>query len=164
MKRTVIAGAVLALTMGAAAAHGQKTHDEAKLVPANLEKVENDFGRTGDPDKIDKVIEIKMDDEFRFIPAAFTVKSGMTVRFVVKNHGEVNHEMVIGRSEDLKEHSALMQKFPNMEHSEPYMAHAGEGQTAEIVWSFTKPGTFEFGCLVPGHYESGMKGTIVVAN
>jgi uncharacterized cupredoxin-like copper-binding protein len=32
----------------------------------------------------------------------------------------------------------------------------------EIVWRFTKRGTFEFACLIPGHYESGMKGTVVV--
>jgi hypothetical protein len=32
-------------------------------------------------------------------------------------------EMVIGTKQELDEHAALMAKFPNMEHDEPYMAH-----------------------------------------
>jgi uncharacterized cupredoxin-like copper-binding protein len=36
------------------------------------------------------------------------------------------------------------------------------GKSGEIVWRFTKPGTFEYGCLIPGHREAGMTGTIVV--
>ena len=40
--------------------------------------------------------------------------------------------------------------------------HADEGQQAEIIWTFDKPGTFEYGCLIPGHFEAGMKGTVYV--
>jgi hypothetical protein len=56
----------------------------------------------------------------------------------------------------------MMQRFPDMEHAEPFMAHADEGQQAEIIWTFDKPGTFEYGCLIPGHFEAGMKGTVYV--
>jgi uncharacterized cupredoxin-like copper-binding protein len=28
--------------------------------------------------------------------------------------------------------------------------------------TFTQAGTFMYGCLVPGHWDAGMKGTIVV--
>jgi uncharacterized cupredoxin-like copper-binding protein len=35
-------------------------------------------------------------------------------------------------------------------------------QTGEIVWKFTKAGEFEYSCLIPGHREAGMTGTIVV--
>ena len=31
-----------------------------------------------------------------------------------------------------------------------------------MVWQFTKPGEFYYGCLVPGHFEAGMIGRIVV--
>jgi len=49
-----------------------------------------------------------------------------------------------------------------MEHDEPYMAHVAPGKTERIVWRFTKPGEFHYGCLVPGHFEAGMVGKIVV--
>jgi len=31
-----------------------------------------------------------------------------------------------------------------------------------MAWNFTRAGTFMYGCLIPGHWEAGMKGTIVV--
>jgi len=85
------------------------------------------------------------------------------VRFVVKNGGKVMHEMVIGTLDELKAHGEMMKKHPNMEHDEPYMAHVGPGKTHEMVWQFTKAGEFHFGCLVPGHFDAGMIGRIVVA-
>lgn len=163
MKIAIIAGFVIAVSSGAAFAHGTKSHEKKKLfVPANLEQVETSFGQTGSPLHISKTINVTMSDQMRFHPGNITVKVGQTIKFIVKNDGETLHEMVIGSTEDLKKHAALMARFPNMEHSEPYMAHADEGQTAEIIWTFTKPGTFEYGCLVPGHYEAGMHGTVTV--
>ena len=49
-----------------------------------------------------------------------------------------------------------MRKHPGMEHDEPYMAHVHPGKTETIIWQFTKPGAFYYGCLVPGHFEAGM--------
>ena len=60
-------------------------------------------------------------------------------------------------------HADLMVKFPNMEHDEPYMAHVPPGKTGEIVWTFNRAGEFEFACLIAGHYQGGMVGTIMVA-
>jgi uncharacterized cupredoxin-like copper-binding protein len=34
--------------------------------------------------------------------------------------------------------------------------------SSEIVWKFTKRGEFEFACLIPGHYEKGMFGKVIV--
>ena len=73
------------------------------------------------------------------------------------------HEIVIGTSEELKVHAEMMKKFPNMEHDEPYMAHVAAGKQGEIVWTFNRPGDFEFACLIAGHFEAGMRGTIRVA-
>jgi uncharacterized cupredoxin-like copper-binding protein len=42
------------------------------------------------------------------------------------------------------------------------MAHVPPGQMREIVWTFNRPGTFEFACLIAGHYQAGMKGLITV--
>jgi uncharacterized cupredoxin-like copper-binding protein len=30
------------------------------------------------------------------------------------------------------------------------------------VWQFTQSGRFEFACLIPGHFEAGMVGTVTV--
>jgi uncharacterized cupredoxin-like copper-binding protein len=62
----------------------------------------------------------------------------------------------------LKAHAELMKKYPGMEHDEPYMTHVAPGKTETIVWQFTKPGEFQFGCLIPGHFDAGMTGNIAV--
>jgi uncharacterized cupredoxin-like copper-binding protein len=55
-----------------------------------------------------------------------------------------------------------MRKHPEMEHDEPYMAHVAPGKTERIVWQFTKPGEYYYGCLIPGHFEAGMVGKVIV--
>jgi uncharacterized cupredoxin-like copper-binding protein len=109
-----------------------------------------------------RTIEIRMDDDMRFRPDRIEVREGETIRFVVRNAGKVLHEMVIGTDEELAQHAALMRKFPTMEHDEPFMAHVRPAARGELVWNFNRAGTFQFACLVPGHYEAGMKGTLVV--
>ena len=98
----------------------------------------------------------------RFTPDRIEVKQGETVKLVLHNSGKQLHEMVIGTKKDLEEHAALMLKFPNMEHEEPHMAHVPAGKTGEIIWTFNKPGDFEFACLVAGHSQAGMTGKIRV--
>lgn len=82
---------------------------------------------------------------------------------VVHNSGQVMHEMVIGTKKELDEHAALMAKFPEMEHDEPYMTHVAPGKSGEIVWTFNRAGQFDFACLIAGHYQAGMTGKIIVA-
>ncbi|MEW6253562.1 MAG: cupredoxin family protein, partial [Planctomycetota bacterium] len=101
-------------------------------------------------------------DTMRFTPDKVTVQEGETVRFVVRNRGRMLHEMVIGTPEELAKHAAMMAKFPGMEHDEPYMVHVDPGKTGEIVWHFNRPGQIEFACLIAGHYEAGMRGTLTV--
>ena len=103
-----------------------------------------------------------MNDTMRFTPSEITVNAGDTVRFVIKNNGQLLHEMVLGSLDELKEHAELMKKFPGMEHSEPHMAHVAVGDTQEMGWEFTSSGEFFYGCLVPGHFDAGMKGRIIV--
>ena len=108
------------------------------------------------------MINIVMTDNMRFTPDKIEVKSGDTVKIVIKNEGKMLHEMVIGTRKELEQHAALMLKFPDMEHDEPYMAHVPAGKTGQLVWRFNRAGDFEFACLIAGHYQAGMKGTIKV--
>jgi uncharacterized cupredoxin-like copper-binding protein len=140
-------------------------HNDAK--PAgkanrSISSEETAFGREGDPKKVSRTITVDMSDEMRFKPVQLTVKQGETIRFRVKNSGKVMHEMVLGTMAELKEHAELMKKHPGMEHEEPYMAHVAPGRTQTMVWQFTKPGEFCYGCLVPGHLEAGMIGKLTV--
>jgi uncharacterized cupredoxin-like copper-binding protein len=157
-----ITSLVFAMTLAvlpiAALAHGDAPRKAAAAQPM----VETDFGRTGDPRKAARTIRVDMSDRMRFSPDTIEVKPGDTVRLVVRNSGKTMHEMVLGTMKELKDHAELMKKHPGMEHDEPYMAHVESGKTAEIVWQFTKAGEFYFGCLIPGHFEAGMVGKILV--
>ncbi|MEP9370042.1 plastocyanin/azurin family copper-binding protein, partial [Xanthobacter sp. VNH20] len=64
--------------------------------------------------------------------------------------------------EDNLKHAEQMRKNPDMEHDDPNAKRIAPKKSAEIVWKFTKAGEFDFSCLIPGHRESGMFGTIVV--
>jgi uncharacterized cupredoxin-like copper-binding protein len=150
-----------ALTPFTAGAHGDAGHAKPAVKKA-ISKDEHAFGREGDPKKAVRTITIDMADTMRFTPGDITVKQGETVKFIAKNSGNVMHEMVIGTEDELKKHAEQMKKHPTMEHDEPYMAHVKPGAKEEIAWTFTKAGTFMFGCLIPGHFEAGMKGSIKV--
>lgn len=160
MRKAIYAGIVVLAMTGSAFGHGTNKHQRASAEPPEM--VETHFGKTGDREAVTRTVSMSMSDEMLFEPNAISVKVGETVRFIVTNSGEVLHEMVIGRAEDLKKHAELMEEFPEMEHEEPFMAHVEPGADGEIVWTFSKAGSFEFGCLIPGHFDAGMKGTIVV--
>lgn len=160
MKQSLLAGLLLSLAASFAYAHGDEHHEKKTFDPANAEQKE--FGIAGDPKKATRTIKFTMVDAMRFTPDKITVKQGETVKFIVINHGKILHEMVIGTEKELKEHAELMKKFPNMEHDEPYMAHVQPGKSEQIVWTFNKPGDFDFACLMAGHYEAGMNGKIKV--
>jgi uncharacterized cupredoxin-like copper-binding protein len=158
--KTLLAALLAALVAAPlpALAHGEKHPKGAKAIARD----EQAFGREGDPKKVSRTVEVDMSDRMRFTPAALTVRRGETIRFRVKNSGQVMHEMVLGTMHELKEHAELMRKHPGMEHDEPYMAHVAAGKTETMVWQFTKAGEFYYGCLVPGHFEAGMIGRITV--
>jgi uncharacterized cupredoxin-like copper-binding protein len=140
-------------------AHPGAKHEKA---PREISTEETPFGREGDPKKATRTVLVDMGDTMRFKPSRLTVKQGETVRFRVRNSGKAMHEMVLGTLEDLKAHAEAMRQHPGMEHEEPYMAHVAPGRTETIVWQFTQPGEFHYGCLVPGHFESGMVGRVRV--
>ena len=120
------------------------------------------FGQEGDPLKVSRTIRITMGDNMRFEPSTLMIRKGETVRLRLANRGAVMHEMVIGTPHELAEHAALMRQFPDMEHDAPHMAHVKPGQNGEIVWQFTESGEFQFACLIPGHFEAGMIGKVIV--
>jgi uncharacterized cupredoxin-like copper-binding protein len=157
--RTILALLTCLALPAASFAHEGHEHPS----PTKFSKTRYAWGVQGDPRKATKTVTVEMSDTMRFSPDRLEVKAGDTVKFVVRNAGAQMHEMVIGTEKALREHAEAMKRHPAMEHEEPYMAHVSPGGARAITWTFTEPGTYMFACLVPGHFEAGMKGTIVVA-
>ena len=155
-RRSLLA-AVIAGVAGRALAHGDK---HAPAGPVRREQ--KDWGIAGDAGAATRTVDVRMGDDMRFSPDRMTVRRGQTLRLRVRNDGQQMHEYVLGTPAENAKHAELMIRFPDMEHDEPYMAHVPPGQTREIVWTFDRAGTFEFACLIAGHYQAGMKGIITV--
>jgi len=155
--RTAAAFAVVAVTtLGGAVfgvAHGHGDEHEAV------------YGKPGDPKRPARVVQVVMreaDGQMLFTPAQVRVKKGEQIRFMLRNNGEIDHEFVIGTVEENLEHMKAMEKNPDMEHDDPNARRLKPKASAEILWQFTKAGTFDFSCLIPGHRQSGMHGAITV--
>ena len=154
--KTIATSALLALSFSTFA-HQSHTSANTPVV-----KEQKDWGIAGDAKAVQRTVTVTMSDKMRFTPDNFTVKVGDTVRLVIKNKGKLMHELVIGTPQKLEAHAALMVKFPDMQHDEPYMAHVPPGGSGQLVWTFNRPGEFKFACLIAGHYQAGMTGQIVV--
>jgi uncharacterized cupredoxin-like copper-binding protein len=122
-------------------------------------------GEPGNPKRSARVVVVTMkegDGKMLFIPDRLEIKRGDQVRFILQNIGELEHEFVLATTEENVKHAEDMKKFPEMEHDDPNAKRVKPKQKKEILWRFTKRGTFEYGCLIPGHREAGMTGIIVV--
>ncbi len=122
-------------------------------------------GEPGDPQDLSRIIQVSMverDGKMLYVPAQVEIRKGETIKFVIFNNGELEHEFVLASTEENLEHAEMMMKNPEMRHADPNAMRVAPGQTSEIIWKFTKPGQFEFACLIPGHRDAGMIGTVDV--
>jgi uncharacterized cupredoxin-like copper-binding protein len=122
-------------------------------------------GEPGDPKKPARVVQVTMteaDGKMTFSPAKLEIKQGEQVKIMLRNNGELEHEFILATTAENLKHAEGMKKNPDMEHDDPNGKRLAPKKSDEIVWKFTKAGTFEYGCLIPGHREAGMIGTVVV--
>jgi uncharacterized cupredoxin-like copper-binding protein len=122
-------------------------------------------GEPGHPKRASRTVTITMNEsegKMSFSPNRIEVRRGEQIRFVLTNVGHLDHEFMIATHEENAKHAATMQKYPDMVHDDPNGKSVKTKQKSNLVWRFTKAGTFEFACLIPGHYEAGMHGIIVV--
>ena len=136
------------------------------------------IGKEGKIQNVTKVIQVKMFDNY-YEPKEIKIKKGETVKFVVKNMGELVHELNIATKEmhikhqpemaKMVEHEILladkidknkMKEMAKMNHA---MAHKHANsvllepnETGELIWEFSTSANLEIACNVPGHYETGM--------
>ena len=97
-----------------------------------------------------------------FSPDTLRVKRGETVRFDVTNSGKLPHEFRLDSIAGNAAHEAMMREMPDMKHEEGDSIALAPGATGHLDWTFTHAGTFQYACLIPGHLEAGMHGTITV--
>jgi len=154
------------ISNSAAFAHGEKKHG-------------TDIGEKGDPSKASRRIEVSMADN-TFEPSQISIKAGETVRFVIRNDGELVHEFNIGTTKMHEAHREEMMQMVDMgvleadrinndamghgngkmmmKHDDPNAVLLEPQQTAEVIWTFPDSASLQFACNVPGHYEDGMMG------
>ncbi len=130
----------------------------ALLVASCADEGSDASGTADDP----RTIEVTALDPFTYEPASIDVVAGETVRFVVTNEGEIDHEFVVGDIE--------MQEMAEEQMSEGMGDHGQAmaslelepGDTAEATVTFDEAGELLYACHISGHYEGGMVGTITV--
>ena len=141
------------------------------------------IGEKGDPNNIDRVIKIKMYDNY-YEPNLINIKKDETIKFIITNLGEMVHEYNIGTKEMHIKHQPEMQKLidheiitfdkidkkkmKEMSKKDHSLAHSHSNSImlepktqGEIIWKFSKNIELEMACNIPGHYESGMVGKII---
>ena len=128
--------------------------------------------------KVQKV-SVTMTD-FKVTPNRITLSAGTPVELTLINMGKVEHEFMVYPAPktppaDWDEYLMPNTYFQNMDEVEVEFAGQGAvagtsifeaevkpGKRATIRFTPSKKGTFEIGCHVEGHYEAGMKATLIV--
>lgn len=150
MKIHTIWMTAVALVIGASAS----AHDHAQRQSWSA-------GQPGDPGKPARTVEIVM-KEMEYEPWSIEVKRGEQIRFVIRNAGTEDHEFLLATTKENLAHAGMMRKHRHMKHAEPNAVTLEPKQSAELLWKFTKVGTFEYSCLIPDHREYGMTGRVTV--
>ena len=115
----------------------------------------------------ERVVELVVTEDARFIPDRIEVQLGETIRFVVDNPTASNHEMFIGSAAEQDRHHAEHTGVAAQDQAG--VSHFGYGTflpafgDAVLEWTFSQAGEVMIGCHLPGHYEGGHVATVVVA-
>ena len=129
-------------------------------VPAAAHEIYS-AGQPGDGKRPAREIVVVM-DEMDYLPAAIEVRRGEQIRFVLRNAGKLAHEFMLASTADNLRHAEMMKEHPGMVHHDPNGVTLEPGQSAELLWKFSRVGTFEYSCLIGNHRELGMTGTLIV--
>ncbi len=136
------------------------------------------IGSKGKESDVDRVIKVLMYDNY-YQPNIIKIKKNETIKFLVKNKGELVHEFNIATKEMHIKHQPEMlkmveneilltdridkQKMIEISKKDHSMAHKhsnsvllSPGESAELIWKFSNTLDIEAACNVPGHYEAGM--------
>ena len=119
------------------------------------------FGHPGKAAEVGRTIEMSATD-IRFTPKTVAVKVGETVKFQVTNSGKLDHEFLLGDVGGQVEHDKEMLTMGSMKMAHINGVSIAPGKTASLIWTFTKSGSLQYACHVPGHYLAGMVGQLTI--
>lgn len=122
---------------------------------------ESAAGKPGNPKQISRTIKITALD-IKYDKPEIRVKAGETIEFIVTNTGKLRHEFSIGDMDQQRQHAEMMKQMPDMVHEDANTLTLERGETKILVWQFTRTGSLEVACHIPGHYEAGMKSKVNV--
>jgi uncharacterized cupredoxin-like copper-binding protein len=108
------------------------------------------------PGPVDVVLDINYT---RFTPSRLRVHEGTTVRFILRNHDPIRHELIVGPADVHARHAngteAVHPPRPGEVTVEP-------NASASTTYEFDEAGAVIFACHLPGHNEYGMNGLVEV--
>jgi uncharacterized cupredoxin-like copper-binding protein len=152
----------------------EAAHDDAKT--AHDDEAAHDAAETAHDDDepvaagdADRVIAVEM-TELEFSPVEYEVFAGETIRFEVTNEGLIEHEFRLSNTHRIEEHIAAGHADHDAEggHHEDIdiVLLVQSGESGDVTFTFPEDTTLfnEIACLLPGHYEAGMKGSIIYAS
>ena len=131
------------------------------------------IGEKGKLSEVDRVIEVKMYDNF-YEPNEIKIKKGETIKFKVYNFGElvhefniatkkmhlkhqpemtklVEHEILLADKIDKKKMKEMAKKDHSMSHSHANSVLLEPNENGEIIWKFNTEAKLEAACNIPGH-------------
>jgi azurin len=124
-----------------------------------------------------RTIEISASDAMKYDVTEITAKPGEKLHVVLKAIGSMP-KLAMGHNFVLLKQGVSPQEVSNAafnaratdfippDFKDKIIAHTtlvGGGETAELTFTApTKPGTYDYLCTFPGHFATGMKGTLTV--
>lgn len=156
--------ATISLTLISSPGIAAGTHaDNDSKMHGHKQMAAGKIGKTRDISGVINIVMRETDDgEMIFEPHGFKVAKGATIRIALENVGELEHEFVLDDNKGIMQHKMDMENADgDMPHKDPNSIRLMPGEKGSIVWNFSNEGNFEFACLIPGHYEAGMKGKVL---
>ena len=153
----------LLFAVGTAGAQADPGNERPQSAPQmTVDPQATAFGHPGNAKDVTRDIHLSLRDTMSIVPDRLNLVQGETVRLRIKNIGRIPHEFVLGTRKEILEHRDMMRKMPTMQAAEANDVSVSPGETSEIIWRFSNLGSFEYACLVPGHWEAGMQGVVTV--
>ncbi len=119
------------------------------------------FGHVGDAAEVKRTIMLTATD-LKFTPMQIAVTIGDTVKFEVRNDGQLEHEFILGSAAEQMDHDKEMAARAGMKMTHVNGVSVAPGKTGTLIWTFTKAGSLQYACHVPGHYVAGMIGQLTI--
>lgn len=130
-----------------------------------------------DPGEVSQTIELTASDQMKFNLERFMVEAGSTVKIHFKNVGTMpkmsmgHNVVVLKQGVDEKAFAEAAIQAPANDYIPPaktdeVIAHTkmlGGGEEDSVIFKVpSKKGNYTFICSFPGHFQVGMKGTMIV--